>query len=355
MSTTVGSASITAVAVLPSGDVVAGGSFDTAGGVPSNSIAQFHPSTGAWSALASGTNSIVAALAVLPGGDVVAGGLFTSAGGASASRIARFNPTTSEWTALGSGVTGGTTIVVSALAVLPDGDLIVGGQFLMAGGVPANNVARYSPSTGTWSGLGLGVTNMSGPAGYVLSLAVLPGGEVLVGGSFSTAGGASASRIARYSPASNSWSSLGSGSNSFVSALAVLPSGEVLAGGTFTLAGGVPASGVACFNPLTNAWSALGAGTSGNVNGLIVLPGGDVIVGGSFATAGGVGANNISQYTFGSACPADFDCSGHLVVADIFAFLNAWFGGDLRADFDANPGLQVSDIFAFLNAWFAGC
>jgi hypothetical protein len=54
-------------------------------------------------------------------------------------------------------------------------------------------------------------------------------------------------------------------------------------------------------------------------------------------------------------CPPDFDCSGTLAVADIFAFLNAWFAGDPRADFDGINGLQVADIFAFLNAWFAGC
>jgi hypothetical protein len=54
-------------------------------------------------------------------------------------------------------------------------------------------------------------------------------------------------------------------------------------------------------------------------------------------------------------CPADFDCSGTLAVADIFSFLNAWFAGATAADFDHINGLQVADIFAFLNAWFAGC
>jgi hypothetical protein len=54
-------------------------------------------------------------------------------------------------------------------------------------------------------------------------------------------------------------------------------------------------------------------------------------------------------------CPADFDGNGTLAVADIFAFLNAWFAGSPSADFDHLNGLQVADIFAFLNAWFAGC
>ena len=49
---------------------------------------------------------------------------------------------------LGSGIVGG----VYALAVLPGGDLIVGGQFVAAGGVAANSIARYSSTTSTWIG-----------------------------------------------------------------------------------------------------------------------------------------------------------------------------------------------------------
>ena len=37
---------------------------------------------------------------------------------------------------------------VRALSVLPGGDLITGGFFTNAGGVPAKNIARYNRSTG---------------------------------------------------------------------------------------------------------------------------------------------------------------------------------------------------------------
>ncbi|MBX3406960.1 MAG: hypothetical protein KF869_09365 [Phycisphaeraceae bacterium] len=53
-------------------------------------------------------------------------------------------------------------------------------------------------------------------------------------------------------------------------------------------------------------------------------------------------------------CPADFDNSGTVEVADIFAFLAAWFAGDPAAfNFGGTPGVPA--IFAFLAAWFAGC
>jgi hypothetical protein len=54
-------------------------------------------------------------------------------------------------------------------------------------------------------------------------------------------------------------------------------------------------------------------------------------------------------------CAADFDCSGAATVADIFAFLSAWFAGDPRGNFNGTGGTNVQDIFDFLAAWFVGC
>lgn len=54
------------------------------------------------------------------------------------------------------------------------------------------------------------------------------------------------------------------------------------------------------------------------------------------------------------ACVADFDGVDCVTVADIFAYLNAWFANQPEADLD-NNGIGVQDIFTFLNAWFAGC
>ncbi|MFN6192303.1 MAG: hypothetical protein ACK5BN_00580, partial [Planctomycetota bacterium] len=54
--------------------LVVGGSFSVMGSVAANRIAAFDPATSTWSALGSGMNSNVLALAVLPNGDLVAGG-----------------------------------------------------------------------------------------------------------------------------------------------------------------------------------------------------------------------------------------------------------------------------------------
>ena len=54
-------------------------------------------------------------------------------------------------------------------------------------------------------------------------------------------------------------------------------------------------------------------------------------------------------------CPADFDENGTPALADIFAYLNAWFALDKSADFNYSGTLETQDIFDFLGAWFAGC
>ncbi len=60
-----------------------------------------------------------------------------------------------------------------------------------------------------------------------------------------------------------------------------------------------------------------------------------------------------------TVCSADFDCNGTVGVADLFAFLDAWFAqfpsgipAPPSADFDDNGAVGVADLFGFLDAWF---
>jgi len=284
-------------------EVVVGGDFTSAGGVSANRVARFNTQTNTWSALGTGSSngvfgSNVNALAVV-GNEVVVGGEFDSAGGVSANNVARFNTQTNTWSALGTGSSNGVNDRVTALAVVGN-EVVVGGWFTSAGGVSANRVARFNTQTNTWSSLGTGSQN--GVSGVVTALAVV-GNEVVVGGNFTLAGGVSANYVARFNTQTNTWSTLGTGSqngvNDDVNALAVVGN-EVVVGGNFTLAGGVSANYVARFNTQTNTWSTLGTGSSNgvfgsNVNALAVV-GNEVYVGGAFISAGGVFANNVARF-----------------------------------------------------------
>jgi hypothetical protein len=295
-------------------EVFVGGFFTSAGGVSANYVARFNTQTNTWSALGTGSSNGVsgggvAALAVV-GNEVFVGGRFTSAGGVSANRVARFNTQTNTWSTLGTGIiSNGVNGEVSALAVVGN-EVFVGGRFTSAGGVSANNVARFNTQTNTWSALGTGSGNgVSG--GGVNALAVV-GNEVVVGGWFNSAGGVSANRVARFNTQTNTWSALGTGSSNGVSsgsgfpavrALAVVGN-EVYVGGDFTSAGGVSANNVARFNTQTNTWSALGTGSSNGVSSVggfapvfaLAVVGNEVVVGGAFSSAGGVSANCVARF-----------------------------------------------------------
>jgi len=117
----------------------------------------------------------------------------------SANYVARFNPQTNTWSALGTGSSNGVNNWVWALAVVGN-EVVVGGNFTLAGGVSANRVARFNTQTNTWSTLGTGGQN--GVNDVVYALAVV-GNEVFVGGGFTSAGGVSANRVARFNTLTN--------------------------------------------------------------------------------------------------------------------------------------------------------
>ena len=235
-----------------------------------------------------GTNGIVNATATWdpdgpgPQGDVlVLAGNFTQAGPIAADDVATFEPTSGTWATFGSGLDGFAT----ALCVLANGDLVVGGSFTSAGGVPAANVARWDGLA--WSPLGAGTD------GEVSALQVLGNGDLIAAGRFTTAGGAPASRVARWD--GSVWTALGAGTDGDVRRLAVLGNGDLVAAGAFAQAGGSPAAHVARWDGTT--WAPLGSGTDGPIQALAVAPNGDLVVGGLFSLAGGVVAPCIAAWS----------------------------------------------------------
>jgi hypothetical protein len=190
-----------------------------------------------------------------------------------------------QWTPVGSG-TNNTVLAVRAMA---NGDLVVGGVFNFAGGAPASRIARWNGTA--WSPLG------SGTDAPVRSLTELPNGDLIAAGDFTLAGGVAANRIARWD--GSAWHALGLGVSSpsnpsGLYACATTGNGDVIAGGYFQQAGGAPANAIARWNG--SAWSPLGSGILATVFCLLPLPNGDLLAGGNFATAGGTSANRIARW-----------------------------------------------------------
>ncbi|MBN1511771.1 MAG: hypothetical protein JXB13_07135 [Phycisphaerae bacterium] len=264
-----------------------GGAFTLAGEVSVNRVASYDPATGEWSALGSGMNDAIRALITLPNGDLVGGGDFTTAGGVAANRIARWDGI--AWSPLGTGMDDS----VRALTILPNGNLIAGGWFSTAGGTTVNCIARWDGTA--WFSLGTGVTAESPhTVNGVWAITKLPNNDLVAGGHFDTAGGVPCKSVARWD--GTAWHPLGSGTESYpVYALTMLPNGDLVAGGHFSMAGGVNCDRIARWDG--SSWFPLGSGMSGGaVQALLVLPNGDLAAGGNFTTAGGVMCDCVARW-----------------------------------------------------------
>ena len=130
----------------------------------------------------------------------------------------------------------------------------------------------------TWPGdLGVGMN------GNVNALAVDQTNNVLyAGGEFTTAGGISASKIAKW--AGSAWEAMGTGVNGNVYSM-LFQNGKLYIGGTFSSVNGVAANNIAMYD---GSWHALGAGLTGGTVEVraLVWYNNELVAGGSFTTSG---------------------------------------------------------------------
>ncbi|MDF2436721.1 MAG: hypothetical protein K0Q95_1097 [Bacteroidota bacterium] len=264
-------------------DIYVGGGFMDMDGVSARNIGKWNGIS--WSGLGSGTSSVggpdfVTALYVY-NNELYVGGYFTLMNNIQVYRIAKWNGT--SWSTVGSGMNGGqscNTCYVSAFMAF-NGELYAGGIFSIAGGVPANNIAKWNGTS--WSAVGGGI---NGP----VSSLIIYNGELYVGGSFN-AGSANPNQVVKWN--GSAWIAVGTGMNGSVNALAVYGN-ALYAGGQFTMADGAPAAHIARWNG--TSWDPLGAGIDNTVKTLCVYNNA-LYAGGLFTSAGGNPANNIAKWS----------------------------------------------------------
>ena len=269
------------------GNLIAGGEFTTAGGVTANGIARW--SGGAWQPLGRGLEGVqmywdtrgdtiyfqpyVAALAVFRG-DLIAGGSFTQAGGVPAVSIARWDG--AAWYPLGVGIHEDVEVWITGdffyfppnvQTLTVHGDTLhVGGLFEETGGITARTAASWDGIS--WHSLGIGLGG-NPPSRAMAS--VVYDTDLIVGGNFTHAGIWPAPSLAEWDDVK--WGGLGDGfgpplPDTQVQCVTIFQ-GNLIAGGHFSTAGGNPASNVAAWNG--SSWSGLDAGLSNDVHTLAVF------------------------------------------------------------------------------------
>jgi len=160
---------------------------------------------------------------------------------------------------------------VLAVALQPDGRVILGGEFTGITGtnLPINRIARVSalgrPDTSFIAGPGTGAD------AYVQAIALytntVNNGKIMIGGGFTTIGGVSSPAVARLNSdgtLDNAFN-VGVGANGPVRALAIQPSdGKVIVAGEFTFINGVARNRIARLNTDGSVDSTFNPGNGAN-------------------------------------------------------------------------------------------
>lgn len=291
---------------------------------------------GIWGALqTSGLNGRVRAILPMPSGLWLIGGDFTNAGGvADADFLAYYDPIADAFSAVNATPL---TALVGALLLLPNGNVLLGGNFINAGGdANADFLALLTVATGAYSSLNATPLNAE-----VTCLALLPTGDVALGGTFTDAGTGDGDYLAKLTIATGAYSPFTTTPlvGSVVSALEVTASGILYVGGNFTNPGGFGdndfltalAPPYAAFRQLTG-FTVL----SGQVLALKATSDGALLIGGDFTNVNG---DSTWDYLISSiqAPPNGVSAPIPLIWQKPFSNINA----NVSAVAEARPGVRI--------------
>src|SRR6185503_6622607 len=119
---------------------------------------------------------------------------------------------------------------VLALATQTDGKIVIGGGFSSVDNVFRSRIARLNANGSLDTGFGLG----SGANGVVRAIAVQPDGRILIGGDFTIVNGSFRQRLARLNADGSTDFTFQANANGPVHAIAVQSNGRIVIGGAFS-------------------------------------------------------------------------------------------------------------------------
>jgi uncharacterized delta-60 repeat protein len=258
--------------------------------------------------------------------------------------------------------------IFTTLALQPDGKILAGGrvEFNFSAGLTPNNLHRYNPD-GTYDNSFTQGTHDND--GTIKKILVLPNGNILVAGSFTSFNGVTTGRLVRLLPNGtvDATYAIGTGANSTIESMLLLPDGKIMIVGAFTSFNGIAVNRMARLNT-DGSIDALFTGSANNtVFSIAAMPGNDLLVTGNFTSISSQGRNRVAvlsqvgnvQSTFGdgltlangivySALPLQ---DGSIMVAGQFTTFNnvarnshvrVNASGNIVAGYTAEPNGTIS-------------
>ncbi len=234
-----------------------------------------------------------------------------------------------------------------SMAVQPDGKILIGGTgFDIASGFSATRLARLNADGSFDETFNVGG---AGANALIWQIRVLPDGKILIAGDFTTYNGTTRGHIARLNAdgtLDTTFAPPGFGFSDDVYELAVQTDGKIVVGGNFTTFNGTSRVKLArlnsdgtldtAFNPGTGA-----TGTSANVAGLAIQTDGNIIISGRFTGYNGTPSNRIARIIGSGANAGQLDTT--------FVVGTGANEGVFEVIIDSSGGIIISGIFTSFN------
>lgn len=288
---------VTKIIPLTGGKILIGGDFQFVNGAPKKGLARLNANGSLdanfiVNAGSNGSLSSVSALALQPDGKILVGGSFTNLGGFAAARFVRLNADGSLDSSLNFTQTVG---VVNDIKLQPDGKILLGGSFIRSVGGVAG-ILRINSDGGLDSSFGIS------PFSSTVQTITLQGdGKIFVGGRFSVvvATGVTTKCVARLNADGTIDPSFAFRSNLSIlaTAISVLPDGKILLAGSLYDSNNTPRDLLRIFSSgeIDSSFNQNASGANGRIHVLQVQADGKILIGGHFSTYNSVAVNRIAR------------------------------------------------------------
>jgi uncharacterized delta-60 repeat protein len=298
---------VRSVAVQSDGKILIAGDFTSYGGVARGGVARLNSdgsldtSFVVTTGVNSGFSPKIYKILIQSDGKIIIGGGFKTYNGVARGGIARLNTNGSlDTTFLSSGAGATSTVntigVVTDMAIQSDGKILIVGHFTHYNGTARKTVARLT----TTGALDTSFVPASITYGEATALGLLANGDIIIGGNIGTIGGYTKGCIAKLSSSGalyTSFPSGGSGANYDVDYIVPQSDGKILIGGPFSTYNGVSRRGFARINSNGSSDTAFnsGIGTSSAVEVIQIQSDGKIIIGGAFSSYNGVSKARLAR------------------------------------------------------------
>jgi uncharacterized delta-60 repeat protein len=349
--------SVNTISLQNNGKIVFAGQFDTYNSFNRNRAARaesnglIDPSF----SVADGFNNVVRASAVQSDGKILFGGDFGQFNNQVRNRILRLNANGSIDNTFNAG--GGAGASVFAIAIQPDGKVIIGGSFSSYNTTFINYIVRVNPNGSVDNTFSIG----TGPNNSVRDILIQPDGKIIIAGLFTSYNGNPANRIARLNSdgSFDNTFNIGTGANNLVNTIAIEPNNKLVIAGNFTSYNGSSINRIARLNPdgsLDNTFN-VGTGANAFIIKILLQPDGKVFALGDFITFNGQSRNRYARLnndgsidesfliTSGantSVLSAVLQPDGKIVLGGLFALVN---GTTANGVVRLNPNGSIDNSF----------